>query len=391
MNWAEFCFSLKDRMILGIDASNIRGGGGVTHLKELLEHAEAPKFGFDSVIVWSGKKTLVQIADRSWLKKIDVPELNKSLFHRVYWQKFKLSQEAEKYNCDLLFIPGGSFSGNFKNIVSMSQNLLPFDWTEMKRYGFSVDLLRLILLRYSQTKTFQKSKGVIFLTNHARDVVLAQANIDFRKTVVVNHGINKKFFHSPKVQKKLNQFNEKNPFRILYVSFIGIYKHQWNVVEAFHTLKVKGLPIELTLVGDPTEKKAMKKLESSLLNAQEYRDKIHHVYGIPYEKIQQLYIDSDIFLFASTCETYGQIVTEAMASGLPIISSNHSTMKELLGPDCYYFDPENPAQISSILEKALSDVQNRTYLAKQNYNMAKKLTWEKCAQETFSFFQKMTM
>jgi hypothetical protein len=49
---------MKNKMILGINASNIRSGGGVTHLVELLRAAEPEMYGFNKVIVWSGKKTL---------------------------------------------------------------------------------------------------------------------------------------------------------------------------------------------------------------------------------------------------------------------------------------------------------------------------------------------
>jgi hypothetical protein len=52
-------------MILGIDASNIRGGGGVTHLVELLKAANPIQYGFEKVYVWSGKYTLDKIENRN--------------------------------------------------------------------------------------------------------------------------------------------------------------------------------------------------------------------------------------------------------------------------------------------------------------------------------------
>ena len=48
-------------MILGIDASNIRAGGGVTHLQNLLQFAVPEKVGIKKVIVWGGKNTLDQL------------------------------------------------------------------------------------------------------------------------------------------------------------------------------------------------------------------------------------------------------------------------------------------------------------------------------------------
>ena len=51
-------------MILGIDASNIRAGGGVTHLVNLLQDAEPLDKGFTKVIIWAGTSTLNQIKVR---------------------------------------------------------------------------------------------------------------------------------------------------------------------------------------------------------------------------------------------------------------------------------------------------------------------------------------
>jgi hypothetical protein len=54
---------------LGIDATNIQGGGGLTHLLELLTHAGPEQFGFREVRVFGGA-SLEKLPDPDWLKKI---------------------------------------------------------------------------------------------------------------------------------------------------------------------------------------------------------------------------------------------------------------------------------------------------------------------------------
>jgi hypothetical protein len=51
-------------MRLGIDASNLRGGGGVTHLAELLRAAHPAAHGFDSVVIWASQATLARLEER---------------------------------------------------------------------------------------------------------------------------------------------------------------------------------------------------------------------------------------------------------------------------------------------------------------------------------------
>ncbi|MCG9875817.1 MAG: glycosyltransferase family 4 protein [Leptospiraceae bacterium] len=376
-------------MILGIDASNIRGGGGVTHLVELLKAAEPEKFQFKKVIVWAGSDTLSKISEQKWLEKSLEPLLDKSLVFRTFWQRFLLPKRLTESKCDLLFVPGGSYSGNFHPFVTMSQNLLPFEWSEIRRYGFSMHAMRLVLLRFIQSQTFQKAQGTIFLTEFARRRVLEQFPMPLEKTTIINHGINSMFYRSPRPQKDLKDFTTNNPAKILYVSFIGEYKHQWNVVKAIGLLNQVEYPVQISFVGYPIEKKAFKKFTKSIQEVDTDNKFIKYYDKVSYEEIEQKYKDADIFLFASSCETFGQIVTEAMASALPIACSKLSSMFEILGEDAIYFNPESPNDISQKLEIFLKDKKLREKLSFNAHEKSKKYSWKLCADRTFDFLYSM--
>jgi len=100
-------------MHLGIDASNIRAGGGVIHLVELLRTASPRELGFDQVTVWGGASTLGRVDERPWLRKVHEPFLDRVLPMRVYWQRFVLDLRVCAAGCNILFVPGGSYSGTF--------------------------------------------------------------------------------------------------------------------------------------------------------------------------------------------------------------------------------------------------------------------------------------
>ena len=63
-------------MIVGIDASNLNEGGGLTHLLEILANFDIDQHNIDRVIIWGRPKTLIQIGNYSWLKKVSPEELN---------------------------------------------------------------------------------------------------------------------------------------------------------------------------------------------------------------------------------------------------------------------------------------------------------------------------
>jgi hypothetical protein len=82
------------KIIIGIDASNIRAGGGVTHLIELLKAAKPEKSNIKKFIVWGGSKTLGRIENQPWLEKVHHPYLDKSLIYRLFWVTLNLKKEA---------------------------------------------------------------------------------------------------------------------------------------------------------------------------------------------------------------------------------------------------------------------------------------------------------
>jgi len=371
-------------MRVGIDASNIRDGGGVTHLTELLRAATPHEHGCDEVIVWGGSATLNCLEDRPWLRKVYEPVLDQILPLRLYWQLVTLDRLVQKEVCDVLFVPGGTYTGAFRPFVTISQNLLPFEWTNARRYGVSWMLLKMIVLYRLQKRAFVRANGVIYLTQYARNVVIKNVKRFRGKSVVISHGVDKRFLLSPREQRDVGSYSSHHPFRILYVSPVDVYKHQWHVADAVARLHEAGFPIKLDLIGSAYAP-ALKHLHqvTSRLDP-EGRFICHHGF-CPHFEIFRQYHNADMFVFASTCETFGMVITEAMAAGLPIACSNRGPMPEVLGDAGVYFDPEKPAEIAEAIRKLIEDPMLRTEKAEAAFERAKGFTWGRCADETFSF------
>jgi glycosyltransferase involved in cell wall biosynthesis len=370
-------------MILGIDASNIRGGGGITHLVELLKAAHPLEHGFGKVIVWSGQETLSKIEDRPWLVKSHQPQLDGNLLGRIAWQRYRLSRLAKNAGCDVLFVPGGSYAGSFRPIVAFSQNLLPFDKGESRRYGWSPTGIRLRFLSVTQARTFRRADGLIFLTRHARDAVMRRIGTTAGETRIIPHGIDGRFACPPREQLPIGAYSNARPLRILYVSIIDVYKHQWHVAEAVARLRARGLPVTLDLIG-PAYAPAWKRFRQTMSRVDPEGEFVSYSGTLPHDALPLRYAGADIFLFASSCETFGQILLEAMYSGLPIACSERSSMPELLGEAGRYFDPEDPEDIARVLVELIDAPDLRARCAAAAYQRASAYSWQKCARDTFS-------
>jgi glycosyltransferase involved in cell wall biosynthesis len=379
----------SNQITIGIDASNIRTGGGVTHLIELLNAAQPSEHGFTRIVVWSGASTLSMLTERPWLTKRNPPLLNKGLLQRVFWQRYCLSQVARDEGCDVLFVPGGSYVGNFHPVVTMSQNLLPFEMRELRRYGFTLFTIKWLLLRLTQSRSFKKTEGVIFLTEYAREVVLKITGKLRGQTCIIPHGLNPRFTRMPKLQRDIDDYDSAHPYRILYVSTIDQYKHQWHVVEAVAILRMQGFPVVLDLVGSAYPP-ALQRLNTKIDQLDPERLWVHYHGAIPYLELHMMYAEVDVGIWASTCETFGIILLEAMASGLPIACSNKQPMPEIVGENAVYFVSEQVADIASALRKLIESPRLRTEIAKATYLRAQQYQWQRCADETFAFIGDVT-
>lgn len=375
-------------MILGIDAANIRLGGGVTHLVELLSAFDPNNSSFKRIIVWGSRQTLSQIPNFHWLEKRTAVMLNSRLFFRTFWQYFMLGLEVKKANCDLLFVPGGVFMNSYAPVVTMNQNLLPFEKGEIARYGWSLRALKFIVLGRLQSNSFRNSNGVIFLSKYAQGVVKKVVKNFQTESIVVPHGMSKHFIHNEPKDRFNKALGITTPIKIIYVSNIDLYKHQAEVIKGIFLLKSKGYLVELLLIG-PSVPAALDELLVAMKKYDSNGDWIRYIGEVPHSKIADYYQNSDIGIFASSCETFGITLLEKMACALPIASSDKSCLPEVLEDGGLYFDPESAQSIASAIEKYIQSPELRERMSKRADILAAEYSWEKCASSTFTFLEKV--
>lgn len=368
-------------MILGIDAHCIRGvGGSITHLREVLRVANPAASGFTKVVLWSGKTTLDQIDDRPWLVKAHDPMLDKGLPQRTYWSSSKVSSLARKEGCDVLWLPGCSFAGSFRPYVAMSRNMLPFEWREMMRYRFSPRLLKFLLLRFSNSRTYRRSDGMIYLTQYARDRVGAVIGRPRDTSRVIPHGIETQFAPAPGTGAPFR----KPPWRLLYVSAVDLYKHQWRVVEAVSLLQGTGLDVQLVLIG-PSWPEARRKLHDAMKRFAVVPGSVTYLGVVKHAELHKHYQQADVFVYASSCENLPNILLEAMASAMPVACSSRGPMPEVLKDAGVYFDPESAKSIAAAVQELIDSPTLRREKSELALLYSEEYSWRRCAQESFDY------
>jgi glycosyltransferase involved in cell wall biosynthesis len=334
--------------------------------------------------VWGAAPILDHVENRPWLVKSRQPLLEKSLPYRLFWRRFRLPRLVRQAGCGLLFTPGGSYAGDFHPVVTMSRNMLPFEWRELRRYARSWIGLRLLLLRWTQSRSFRRADGLIFLTRYAQEGVTRTIKTTVAQTMIIPHGVDGSFVCPPREQRPVGHYSIDRPFRILYVSIVDAYKHQWHVAEAVAQLRADGLPVLLELVG-PSNPPALARLRRTLERVDPAAAFVRYLGRVPHVELHARYAQADLCVFASSCENMPNILVEAMASGLPIACSNRGPMPEVLGDAGVYFDPEDPHDIARALRTLIESPMLRSKLAQASFEQVPRYSWRRCAAETFSF------
>ena len=371
--------------VVGIDASRNRSGGAKTHLLGILSAVDPRDYGISLVHVWSYQTLLNALPNQPWLIKHNPPELEKSLFHQLWWQYYKLPKEIMKSACNvILSTSAGSICKYHPNIV-MSRDMLSFESGEMQRYGFSFARFRLFLLQYMQVSSLRNATGVIFLTNYASNVI-QQFTGELSNFRVIPHGISDAFR-----QKSSEGFwvEPAGDIKCVYISNTDLYKHQWHVVKAIRTLRDAGYPVSLSLIGGGFGK-AKALLDEAISKEDPSGKFVELIDAVSHNSIPSYLAETDIFIFASSCENMPNTLVEAMASGLPIACSNRGPMPEILQDAGVYFDPEDSESIAESLTTLLNNKQLRHEMAMKAKKLSRQYSWIRCASETWKFLSELS-
>ncbi|MBD63457.1 MAG: glycosyl transferase family 1 [Gammaproteobacteria bacterium] len=368
-------------MIIGIDASRNRSGGTFAHMVGLISELDAESHGINKIHVWSHKNLLDEIPDKPWLVKHNPKFLEKNIFMQLIWQRFLFKKELKQNKCMLVFNTTASSIGTFKPNVTLSQDMLPFEPGEMERYKFGLGRLRLFFLKILYVRALRFSSAVIFLTHYASHMI-QKVTGPIKNSEIIPHGVNDSF-RNIKIQRKWNN-GSSNEIKCVYVSSAAPYKHQWNVVRAIKLLREKGFPLTLTLVGGGSGF-AQKRLEDEIKLSDPNGTFVTQYSFIHIDNIPMVLSESDLFVFASSCENMPVTLIEGMASGLPIACSDRGPMPEVLGDGGVYFNPEEPTSIADAIERLIEDEDLRLRGIEISKQISNEYLWKMNSKRTFTF------
>ncbi len=172
-----------------------------------------------------------------------------------------------------------------------------------------------------------------------------------------------------------------------YILFIGGADPRKNHVTLFRAYAQK-LALQqshsLVIVGNPFHR-----LGSIMESARSLgiSDRVVWTGSVPNDDLRLFYSHADLFVFPSRYEGFGLPVLEAMACGVPVITSNTTSLPEVAGDAAILINPEDPVELAETMVRVLADTSLRKTLKKRGIERARQFTWARTARQTLAVYR----
>ena len=231
-----------------------------------------------------------------------------------------------------------------------------------------------------QKKVAPQLKNIICVSQPSKEDVISEFKVDEKKITVIPNGIDIGIFKPSSQKKSLS-------FRIVTTASADIpLKGLRHLILALPRV-IRQFPLtSLTVIGKSPEKSNLKKLIDDL----DLEDKITFRSGISEKEIVKTYHDSDIAVIPSLYEGFGFGAGEAMACGVPLISTDSGGLKQVIGDAALKIKPGSVNQIEEGILKLFTEEKIRQELAKKGRErMEEFFDWKVAASAYIELFKKI--
>ncbi len=222
-----------------------------------------------------------------------------------------------------------------------------------------------------------RSSRVLTVSEASKRDILKYFHVPPAKIDVIYNAIDERYGEAPdeeEVARVRERYQLNDPF-VLYAGNIKPHKNLERLIEAFQMLRKGDLEhVKLLIIGDEISKYAT-------LRRAVHHYKLHkHVrfFGfVPDKTLAVLYRLASVFVFPSLYEGFGLPPLEAMASGTPVITSNVSSLPEVVGDAALLIDPYDPTAIAAAMRRVLTEPALREDLRQRGLQRVREFSWER--------------
>jgi glycosyltransferase involved in cell wall biosynthesis len=233
-----------------------------------------------------------------------------------------------------------------------------------------------------------RADHIITVSEHSKRDIVQTYGIPEGKITVTYEGASQEFRPGDKgkAREELGRKYGISGKFVLYLGRLQARKNLTRVVEAFARVRRAGFPHKLVLAG-----KQDSLFEPVLFRIRELQMENDVLLPgfLPTEDVPVFYNAADVFVYPSLYEGFGLPVVEAMACGVPVITSQGSSLEEVAGDAALLVDPLSESSIASAMQRILEDSTLRLRLREAGLNRSKLFDFEKTARQTMDVYERL--
>ena len=234
-----------------------------------------------------------------------------------------------------------------------------------------------------------RANRVLTVSDASKRDILHYFRVPETKIDVIHNAIDERFGEPPsatEMQQVQERYQLNDPF-VLYAGNIKPHKNLERLIEAFHSMRRGTLEhVKLLIIGDEISQYAT-------LRRAVHRLKLHkHVRFlgfVPDKTLACLYRLAGVFVFPSLYEGFGLPPLEAMASGTPVITSNVSSLPEVVGDAALLIDPYNVDEIAVAMRRVLTDPELAAAMRVRGLVRVGQFSWERSVRRVREIYDEV--
>lgn len=248
---------------------------------------------------------------------------------------------------------------------------------------------------YLTRRVLRGSARIFAVSNFTKKDIEKLFGISSDKIEVVYNAIDDRFRRghaSPADHQFIAERYQVNYPFLLYAGRISPHKNVVRIIEAFSALKTelakegKYETLKLIIIGDDLS--GHPDLRRTVIRSGVQHD-VRFLGFVPIEVLSIFYDAAKVFIFPSLYEGFGLPPLEAMAHGTPVVTSNTSSLPEVVGKAAVLVNPENVFDIMRALHRVLLDQALRDKLKDRGYEQAQRFSWDASAKRIMQVYEEV--
>ena len=239
------------------------------------------------------------------------------------------------------------------------------------------------------------AKRILAVSKFTKSEIEKLFAIPGQRIEVIYNAIDERFLrgHATEADRQIlaERYLVTYPF-LLYAGRISPHKNLVRIIEAFSALKAQlekqsqYSDLKLIIIGDELSKHP--DLRRTVIRSGVQND-VRFMGFIPIEMLRLFYDAAKVFVFPSLYEGFGLPPLEAMAHGTPVVTSNISSLPEVVGNAAVLVNPENVFEIMRALHRVLADQSLRDKIRQRACEQVKKFSWDASAQRILAVYEEV--